>query len=78
MDKLFLFVISILLFWMMYKVWLKPDDFIERMLDIYEDPGDFNRWLVEKGIMKWFYRLTVTIMFFVMVYISLKYNAWLW
>lgn len=78
MDALFLFVLSMLLFWMMYEVWLHSDDFIERMLDIYEDPRDLNRWLVEKGVMKWFFRLIITTMFLAMAYIGLKYIAWLW
>ncbi len=43
-----------------YKVWRQPDDFVEQMLAVYEDPGDLNRWLAEKGVLKWVFRLIVT------------------
>ena len=62
----------------LYKVWRQPDDFVEQMLAVYEDPGDFNRWLAKTGVLKWFFRLIVTTIFLAMLYIGLKYIAWLW
>jgi hypothetical protein len=37
------FVVSL---WAAYKAWRRPDDFIEMMLAMYEDPGDLNRWML--------------------------------
>ncbi len=77
--KALLFLVVIAVFsWTMYRVWLQPDEFIEQLLAVYEDPGDLNRWVAEKGVMKWVFRIAITTMFFGLVYIGLKYIAWLW
>ena len=77
--KALLFLVALAVcFGTFYKVWRQPDDFVEQMWAVYEDPGDLNRWLAEKGVLKWFFRLIVTTMFLAMVYIGLKYIAWLW
>lgn len=68
---------SAMSFWGFYKAWWQPDDLIEWMLDVYEDPGDFNRWLVKTGAMKWFNRVISTALFLGFLYIGFRYIAWL-
>jgi hypothetical protein len=51
-----------------YQAWWRPDNMIESMLSPFEDPGDFNRWLVKSGVYKWFVRFIATAMLLAFLY----------